>query len=92
MAEDGVDISHHTSNRLDEYLDIRFDWVITVCDNAKEACPVFQGEGKRLHRRFPDPAGAEGSPEEVRAEFRRVRKMIKEWCRAFAKETGEGKV
>lgn len=84
MREDGIDISHHTSNHVDEYSHIPFDYVITVCDNAKESCPFFPGNAKKFHHNFPDPAKATGNDDEVMAEFRRVRDMIKEYCRSFA--------
>jgi arsenate reductase len=84
MKEDGIDISHHTSNNVNEYENIPFDYVITVCDNAKENCPVFPSSAKQLHFNFPDPAKAIGSEEEVMQEFRRVRELIKEYCREFA--------
>ena len=83
MAEDGVDISRHTSNHFDEYLQIPFDHVITVCDNASEACPFFPGAVKRHHQNFPDPAKAKGSEEEIMNEFRRVRDLIKSYSADF---------
>lgn len=83
MLEDGVDISQNTSNNVDEYLDIDFDFVITVCDNAKERCPYFPTNAKKFHHNFPDPAKAVGTEEEVTAEFRRVREMIKSYCAEF---------
>ena len=83
MQEDGVDISHHTSNTIDKYMGIGFDYVITVCDNAKENCPYFPSNAQKLHHNFPDPAKATGSPEEIMQEFRRVRDMIKAYCREF---------
>jgi len=86
MAEDGLDISHHTSNHVDEYLDIRFDFIITVCDNAKERCPYIPGNAKRFHHDFPDPAKAKGSEEEIQAQFRRVREQIKGYCQRFVSE------
>nr|WP_294945183.1 arsenate reductase ArsC [uncultured Mucilaginibacter sp.] len=85
MAEDHIDISNHTSNHVDEYLAIPFDMVITVCDNAKEACPFFPGNVERFHYNFPDPAKATGNPEEVMHEFRRVRDMIKVYSADFIK-------
>lgn len=84
MREDAIDISHHTSNHIDEYSHIPFDYVITVCDNAKESCPFVPGNAKKIHHNFPDPAKATGNDDEVMAEFRRVRDMIKEYCRSFA--------
>ncbi len=83
MAEDGIDITAHTSNHVDEYNAIPFDFVITVCDNANEACPYFPGPVERYHHNFPDPAKATGTPEEVLNEFRRVREMIKIYSRQF---------
>ncbi len=83
MKEDELDISTHTSNNVTEYLDIPFDFIITVCDNANEVCPVFPSRAKKFHNNFPDPAKAKGSEEEINIEFRKVRDMIKEWCRAF---------
>lgn len=83
MAEDGIDISHHTSNNVDEYTNIPFDYVITVCDNAKENCPYFPTNAQRFHFNFPDPAKATGTPEEIMDEFRRVREMIKNYSKEF---------
>lgn len=87
MKEDGIDISHHTSNNVDEYKNIDFDFVITVCDNANEQCPVFPSTAKKFHHNFPDPAKAIGTEEEIMNEFRRVRKMIKEYCKDFVDKT-----
>ncbi|MGQ2984167.1 arsenate reductase ArsC [Flavobacterium sp.] len=81
MNEDGVDIWHHTSNHVDEYSHIAFDYVITVCDNAKESCPFFPGKAEKFHYDFPDPAKAKGTEEDILNEFRRVRDMIKGYCR-----------
>lgn len=86
MKEDGIDISHHTSNNVDEYSNIDFDFVITVCDNANEACPVFPSKAKKFHHNFPDPAKAKGTEEEITDEFRKVREMIKIYCDNFVKE------
>lgn len=83
MAEDHIDISNHTSNHVDEYLSIPFDYVITVCDNANEACPFFPGTVQRFHENFPDPAKATGTAEEVMEEFRRVRDLIKVYAVNF---------
>ncbi len=83
MSEEGIDINHHTSNLLDEYLDINFDYIITVCDNAKEACPIFPGEVKLIHKSFPDPYDAEGTEEEILGEFRTVRDKIKLYIEGF---------
>lgn len=86
MAENHLDISKHTSNHVDEYLSILFDYVITVCDNANEACPYFPGNVQRFHYNFPDPAKATGTPDEVMNEFRRVRDMIKEYTADFVSQ------
>ena len=86
MAEDHIDISKHTSNNVDEYVGIPFDQVITVCDNANEACPFFPGKVERFHENFPDPAKATGTPEEVMDEFRRVRDMIKVYAADFVNQ------
>lgn len=84
MAEDHIDLSKHTSNNVDEYLDIPFDYVITVCDNANENCPYFPTKAVRFHQNFPDPAKAAGSPGEIMDEFKRVRDMIKAYSKDFA--------
>lgn len=76
MAEIGIDISGHQSKHLEEYLGDRFDYVITVCDNAAENCPVFPGPAKRIHWSFPDPAAVQGAEEKVMASFRMVRDSI----------------
>jgi arsenate reductase len=86
MADDGVDISSHTSNNVDEYMDIPFDYIITVCDNAKENCPYFPSKAQRLHQNFPDPAKATGTEQEVMEEFKRVRDMIKVYTADFVKQ------
>ena len=77
MAEAGVDISGHTSRGVDELAGIDFDYVVTVCDNARQQCPVFGGRTKHVHKSFDDPYFATGSEEEVMAVFRRVRDEIK---------------
>lgn len=84
MLEDGVDISGHTSNHIDEYQGMVFDTILTVCDNAKEACPVFLGNTLQVHHSFPDPAGATGTETEVLDMFRKVRRQIREYCKEFA--------
>ena len=83
MKEDGIDISHHTSNNVSEYTGIDFDYVITVCDNAKERCPYFPTRAQKTHYNFPDPAKATGTEEEIIASFKNVRDMIKSFCRDF---------
>ncbi len=86
MKEDGIDISHHTSNHVDEYKDINFDYVITVCDNALERCPYIPTTAEKFHQNFPDPAKAKGTDSEVMNEFRRVRKMIKSYAEDFVQK------
>lgn len=86
MQEIGIDISQNTSNNIDEYFEIDFDFVITVCDNAKERCPFFPTKAKKFHYNFPDPAKAIGTKEEILNEFRKVREMIKNYCKDFVEE------
>lgn len=86
MQEDGIDISQHTSNNVEEYFGVNFDYVITVCDNAKERCPFFPTKAKKFHYNFPDPAKATGTDEEIKAEFRAVRQLIKNYCEKFVNE------
>lgn len=81
MAEDSIDISQHTSNHADEYVHIPFDYVLTVCDNAREQCPFFPAVGEQIHRSFPDPGHTPG--EDELTSFRRVRDMIKTYSRDF---------
>jgi arsenate reductase len=86
MKEIGIDISHHSSNNITEYLDVNFDYVITVCDNAKERCPYFPTKAVKLHYNFPDPAKAIGTEDEINKQFRSVRTMIKTYCEKFVEE------
>ncbi|WP_304063880.1 arsenate reductase ArsC [Pedobacter glucosidilyticus] len=83
MQEDGIDISKHTSNHVDEYTSIDFDYMITVCDHAKENCPYFPTQAQKFHYNFPDPAKAQGTEEEIMAQFREVREMIKNYAQNF---------
>ncbi|MFB6456851.1 arsenate reductase ArsC [Chitinophaga sp. Hz27] len=83
MTEDGIDISGHTSNNITEYQDIPFDFVITVCDNAKERCPFFPSTAQKFHENFPDPAKATGTEEEIMQQFRTVRQIIKDYTQSF---------
>ena len=84
LAELGIDISNQRSKSVDEFLGQEFDFVITVCDNANEHCPVFPGDTKRLHWSFADPAAVEGDHELRLAAFRQVRDQIAEQLRKFA--------
>ena len=86
MREDGIDISGHTSNNLLEYSEFDFDYVITVCDNAKERCPNFPSKAQKFHHNFPDPAKSSGSEVEILAQFRNVRDQIKDYSREFIRE------
>ena len=86
MSELDIDISDNTSKSLEQYQQQPFDLVVTVCDNAKESCPVFSGAGQTLHWPFDDPHYAEGSIDEVMAMFRRVRDEIKVKVRAWLTE------
>lgn len=79
MREIGIDISNHTSKRVDPFLDQEFDLVVTVCDRARESCPYFPGGKEVLHKGFNDPSEASGTEEEKRAVFRKVRDEIREW-------------
>lgn len=85
MKEDDIDISKHTSNNMEEYANINFDYIITVCDNAKENCPFFPSQAKRFHNNFPDPAKATGTEEQIKNEFRKVRDTIKIYSSDFIK-------
>jgi arsenate reductase len=84
MQENGINISHHRSKPVDEFLGQEFDYVITVCDNANEQCPVFPGKTQRLHWSFPDPAATEGSHETRLAAFREIRDQIRKRFKKFA--------
>ena len=86
MKEIGIDISEHRSKRVDKFLGQRFDYVITVCDLAKETCPVFPSTKSLWHWSFDDPAAVEGPPEERRAVFRRIRDEIADRIRSFIDE------
>ena len=83
MKEIGIDIAHHTSNNITEYFGVDFDYVITVCDNAKERCPYFPTKAVKLHYNFPDPAKATGTEDEINEQFRVVRSLIKEYTKKF---------
>ena len=90
LEEIGIRHSGSRPKSVDEFLGQAFDYVITVCDHAKETCPVFTGAvGRRLHIGFDDPASATGSDEEILAEFRRVRDEIREQCESFVRTERE---
>ena len=81
MKEIGIDISGHRSKSVDEFASRDFDYVLTVCDSAKESCPIYPGHGNWLHKGFEDPAAVEGSNEEKLAAFRKVRDEIRQYLR-----------
>jgi arsenate reductase (thioredoxin) len=86
MKADGIDISNHTSNNVAEYENIDFDYILTVCDNANESCPIWVGKANKFHHNFPDPPKFVGTEEEITAEFARVRDMIKTYVKNFVEE------
>ena len=79
MSEIDIDISKNRSKSINEFMDQKFDYVITVCDHANETCPFFPGGMKRLHRSFEDPASFKGSEADTLSVFRQIRDEIKEW-------------
>lgn len=87
MDELGIDISGHRSKSVDEFAGHDFDTVITVCDSARESCPVYFGKAQKLHESFEDPAAIEGSEEERLAAFRLVRDQLRAWLTEFARNT-----
>ena len=87
MREIGIDISSHRSKHVDEFQNQSFDYVLTVCDNAKETCPIYPGQTNRIHHNFEDPAAVEGSEEGRLASFRRVRDEIREYLFTFPQQT-----
>lgn len=85
MKADGIDISHHTSNHVDEYKQIDFDYIITVCDHANENCPfILSKNAKCLHHNFFDPSKVEGAEEEKHKAFLKAREEIKSYCKDFS--------
>ncbi|MGD2005591.1 MAG: arsenate reductase ArsC [Flavobacteriaceae bacterium] len=86
MAAVGVDISHHTSNLVEEYGAIDFDYILTVCDHAAENCPVIPSKNAvRLHQNFSDPSKLEGTPEQIETAFAETRDTIAAYCKDFVK-------
>jgi len=89
MREIGIDISSHHSKSADEFVGQEFDYIVTVCDNARETCPVFPGKAERIHHSFEDPpAPGAADPETMMAIFRRVRDGIRAWVKSFVEESG----
>lgn len=88
MRELGVDLSSHRSKSVDEFRDASFDYVITVCDNANENCPIFPGKAERIHWSFEDPAAVEGDEETRLGSFRKIRDQIAGRLRSFVDGTG----
>ncbi|MGB9642881.1 MAG: arsenate reductase ArsC [Candidatus Ratteibacteria bacterium] len=86
MAEIGIDISKHRSKNLEEFLGQQFDFIITLCESAKQNCPLFPGKATKIHWDIKDPADATGSKEEILTEFRKCRNIIKEKIIDFLKE------
>ena len=86
MKEAGIDISRHTSNHINEYKQIDFDYIITVCDHAKENCPYFPANAERLHHNFSDPSKVKGSEEEIANAFRATRDEIRDYSKKFIEE------
>ncbi len=85
MKEVGIDISSHRSKSVDEFIGQRFDYVVTVCDNARESCPVFPSGTERIHWSFEDPAAVKGTESERLSAFRRIRDQIHERIREFVR-------
>jgi len=87
MKEDEIDISQHTSNHVDEYGDISWDYIITVCDHAKENCPYIPSKNaRRLHQNFSDPSKVDGTDEEKHLAFLKTRNEIRDYCKRFVEE------
>lgn len=82
MEEIGIDISHNTSKSLDAFKEMNIDYVVTVCDNAKESCPTFPGAKHNIHKAFRDPSQFRGKDEEILGEFRQVRDEIQNWIKS----------
>ncbi|MEX2124600.1 MAG: arsenate reductase ArsC [Woeseia sp.] len=87
MQELGIDISGQRSKHVDEFAGQHFDYVLTVCDNANESCPIFPSQTNRLHRSFEDPAALQGTEQERSALFREVRDEIREYLKDFPPES-----
>ena len=86
MAEMGIDISKNTSNHADEYANIDFDYVFTVCDNAKEICPIYPNANQMIHYSFIDPADAKGTEEQQLMVYIKVRNQLRDYFKSFAEK------
>ena len=85
MKSECINISHYQSNHINDFIKIDFDYIITVCDDAKKNCPVFLNSAKLVHKSFPDPAKAKGNKKDVLAVYVKVRDMLKSFCEEFVK-------
>ncbi|MEY3983876.1 MAG: hypothetical protein RL160_1435 [Bacteroidota bacterium] len=88
LQEDGLDITHHTSNHVNEYRDVHFDLILTVCDHAKEHCPWIPGNALRIHHNFSDPSKVQGTSEEIHSAFLQTREEVKSYCRNLISALG----
>lgn len=87
MAEDGIDITSHTSNHVDEYMGIDWDYIITVCDHANENCPFIPApNAQRIHHNFFDPSKVSGTQSEIHQAFEKARNEIRDFCGTFVKD------
>ena len=87
MSEIGIDISHQKSNLISDYDEIQFDFIITVCDNAKENCPVFHSKNsKKIHKNFSDPSKIKGDIDKIKNSFKKSRDEIRDFCKNFVIE------
>jgi arsenate reductase (thioredoxin) len=86
MRELGIDLSQHRSKHVNEFSGQSFDYVLTVCDHARDVCPVFPAQARMIHHSFVDPGNLRGSKEEQLAEFRRIRDQIRDYLRTFPPE------
>ena len=90
MLEDGLDISHQTSNHIDEYRNIDFNLILTVCDHAQENCPYFPASATRLHHNFTDPSKLKAGEAEINLAFRQTRQAIKSYCKDLIEQYLDG--
>lgn len=86
MRESGIDISAHTSNHVSEFSTVNFDFILTVCDHAKENCPYIASSAVRIHHNFSDPSKVQGTEEEIAIAFRKTRDEIRDYTKKFVDE------